>query len=242
MSYGVNGQKWSKYEKNPILDVSQNSWDSTYIAANGSAIVFNGKTLYFYQGRSYKYSFSDRDGTIRGFSKFYYNEFAVLTVGEKHSWDSNGVADPYVIEHNGILYMYYLGMEEMQVQRLGGAYSTDGINWVKGAYPIMDDGSKGSFDENGLGEPSVVYNVPYFYMLYTGRESDEKRDIGTAISLDGVFGTKQFSGVTLREQSGYLPGYKSFSGYSASRKFDDHKLDHAVEQIFNHLINLGLVE
>lgn len=85
------------------------------------------------------------------------------------------------------------------------------------------------------------------YNLFEGNLLDEKHKR----LLRLFFGTKQFSGITLREQSGYLPGYKSFSGYSASRKFgiaalsnisDDYMLDLAVEQIMNHLINLELIQ
>ncbi|SCW85490.1 Glycosyl hydrolases family 32 N-terminal domain-containing protein [Paenibacillus tianmuensis] len=186
LATSADGINWSKYDKNPVLDISTDSWDSTYIAANGAAIEFNGKILYLYHGKP-------KDGppaiglaqSEDGFS-FKKHNVPVLTAGDKHSWDSNGVADPYVIEHNGMLYMYFLGMDEMQVQRLGIARSEDGIKWEKIGKPIMDVGPKGSFDENGLGEPSVIYYAPYFYMLYTGRAADEKRDIGVAISLDGV--------------------------------------------------------
>lgn len=83
--------------------------------------------------------------------------------------------------------MYYLGQDSMGIQRLGVAASDDGIHWTKHANnPIMDVGVKGAFDENGLGEPSVVYKAPYFYMLYTGRNSIEQRNLGVAVSLDGI--------------------------------------------------------
>lgn len=108
-------------------------------------------------------------------------------LGGGDEWDSAGVADPYVIQFNGKLYMYYLGQNNMGIQRLGVAISEDGINWIKYANnPIMDLGAQGAFDENGLGEPSVIYHAPYFYMLYTGRNMAEQRNIGAAVSLDGV--------------------------------------------------------
>lgn len=107
--------------------------------------------------------------------------------GGGYKWDGAGVADPYVIKLNGKLYMYYLGQNNMGIQRLGVAVSEDGMHWIKYANnPIMDVGSKGSFDENGLGEPSVIYHAPYFYMIYTGRNTAEQRNIGAAVSLDGV--------------------------------------------------------
>jgi hypothetical protein len=107
--------------------------------------------------------------------------------GANSTWDSSGVADPYVVVEKDRWYLYYLGMNESAIQRLGVAVSEDGINWTKSASnPILDVGAAGSFDENGLGEPSVYYMAPYYYMLYTGRNAAEQRNIGLAVSLNGI--------------------------------------------------------
>lgn len=83
--------------------------------------------------------------------------------------------------------MYYLGMNDVYVQRLGIAYSDDGINWIKyNNNPILDVGAADTFDENGLGEPSVIFKDDMFYMIYTGRNKNEQRNIGLAVSYDGV--------------------------------------------------------
>lgn len=180
-----DGLKWEKYEQNPILDLRQDSWDNDYIAANGSAILFNNSVYYYYQSlRSAKIGLAISKDGLKFDSR---TDTPVLTVGKKGEWDCNSVADPYVIEINNILYMYYLGQDEHDVQRLGIAKSFDGINWHKYAQnPILDIGKNGTFDEKGLGEPSVIYQAPYFYMLYTGRDIQEQRNIGLAISLDGI--------------------------------------------------------
>ena len=183
-----DGINWVKSEKNPILDVTTDGWDQNYIAANGCAIVLENRVYYYYHGvmtetggASIGLAISNDGETFTERTKE-----PVLTVGETGAWDSVSVADPYVIEHNGLLYMYYCGQDSLGVQRLGVAISEDGRNWKKYNYPIMDVGVKGAFDEGGLGEPSVVYQYPYFYMLYTGRSAEEQRNIGVAISVDGV--------------------------------------------------------
>ncbi|ANB71483.1 hypothetical protein AYM40_03190 [Paraburkholderia phytofirmans OLGA172] len=85
------------------------------------------------------------------------------------------------------LYLYYLGQDEIATQRLGVARSSDGVTWQRSpANPILDVGAYGAFDENGLGEPSVAYAPPYFYMLYTGRSNAEIRNLGYAVSTDGI--------------------------------------------------------
>lgn len=189
LAISEDGISWDKIENNPVLDIRNDSWDSSYIAANGSAVVFQDKIYYFYHGIN-----TDTETSAIGLAisddaeKFEERtETPVLSGGGQSEWDCAGVADPYVIYFNGKLYMYYLGQNDKGIQRLGVAVSENGIDWIKYANnPIMDVGAKGAFDENGLGEPSVVYQAPYFYMLYTGRNAMEQRNIGVAISLDGV--------------------------------------------------------
>lgn len=199
-----DGIIWEKYKNNPVLTLSKEGWDSQYIAANGSAVVFQNKVYYFYQG------VNENNVTQIGLAisengmDFTKQKSPVLSCGAQGEWDSQGVADPYVIVLDGKLYLYYLGMNQLSIQRLGVAVSTDGIHWTKSnANPIMDVGVKGSFDENGLGEPSVYYEAPYFYMLYTGRNAEEMRNIGLAYSMDGINWYKNnYDGLfTLQEDS-----------------------------------------
>lgn len=182
-----DGVSWEKYPGNPVMEPDASSWDQKYIAANGGAVVFKGKVYYAYHGM-------DAKGVTRiglavstdGFS-FKKNPKPVLSPTNDGSWESTAVADPYLLVHEGSLYLYYLGNNGALIQRMGVAKSTDGITWARSnANPIFDVGAQGAFDENGLGEPSVAYQYPYFYMLYTGRAASEYRNVGYAVSLDGV--------------------------------------------------------
>lgn len=147
-------------------------------AGNGSATVVGDRILYWYQTGSPVEIALDHQ--------------IVLKTGPRGSWDEIGVADPYVIERNGELYMYYLGMDRARRQRLGLARSRDGVVWEKLiANPIMELGSLGSFDEMGLGEPAVWSSGGSYWMLYTGRARGEKRRIGLAKSADGIAWARQ---------------------------------------------------
>jgi hypothetical protein len=65
--------------------------------------------------------------------------------------------------------------------------SDDGLAWYKlRRNPILELGSYGAFDENGLGEPAVFVSRGYYWMLYTGRDRNEFRRMGMARSRDGV--------------------------------------------------------
>jgi predicted GH43/DUF377 family glycosyl hydrolase len=147
-------------------------------AGNGTALVRGDRVLYWYQtGFSVQIAL---EGSI------------VLKTGPRGSWDERGVADPYVIERNGELYLYYLGMDRARRQRLGVARSHDGVVWEKLiSNPIMELGAPGAFDEMGLGEPAVWSSGGWYWMLYTGRARGEKRRIGLVKSTDGVHWSRE---------------------------------------------------
>jgi predicted GH43/DUF377 family glycosyl hydrolase len=199
-----DGVLWKKYDKNPILSPSQKDWDVSYISANGSAVLWGQKVLYFYQGvDSYGVTNIGLATSEDGFT-FSKLPKPVLAIGPLHTWDSAAVGDPYVIAKGDTLYLYYLGQNDRFVQRLGVARSKDGIRWEKLiSNPVLEVGAAGTFDENGLGEPSVTHVPPYFYLIYTGRDAKENRNIGYAISTDGVNWKKMSTrGLLSSEQRG----------------------------------------
>jgi predicted GH43/DUF377 family glycosyl hydrolase len=185
LATSTDGVHWVKHPQ-AVLSTG-GAWDTQYIAANGAAIEWNHKILYLYQGQDAKGT--TRIGLATSDNGLHFDKAAspVLDVGSEHAWDSKAVGDPYLIARNGVLYLYYLGMDEHNIQRLGVAKSTDGKHWTKfSGNPILDVGAAGSFDENGLGEPSVVFSAPFYYMIYTGRDANENRNLGYAVSSDGV--------------------------------------------------------
>ncbi len=187
LALSEDGVHWVKSEDNPVLDIREDCWDASYIAANGSAIVYKDKVYYYYQGLERGTDASAIGLAISSDGEHFEQRTMLPVLRGGEDWECAGVGDPYVISFRGRLFMYYLGMDALGIQRLGVAFSDNGIDWA--AYennPIMDLGVRGAFDEKGLGEPSVIYQAPYFYMLYTGRNAEEQRNIGMAVSLDGV--------------------------------------------------------
>jgi predicted GH43/DUF377 family glycosyl hydrolase len=162
LAASIDGIHWTK--KGRILGPD---------AGNGSALVVKDHILYWYQTGSPV--------------QVALNKSIVLRTGPRGSWDEIGVADPYVIERSGELYMYYLGMDRARRQRLGVARSHDGVAWEKLiSNPILELGATGAFDEVGLGEPAVWSSGGSYWMLYTGRARGEKRRVGLAKSPDGI--------------------------------------------------------
>ena len=171
-----DGLTWTK--RGAILSPQE------YIAANGSVVKFRGSLLYYYQsGRT------PRIGLAREVSpgNWTMSSAPALNPGPYGSWDERGVADPYVIEADGRLYLYYIGLDRARRQRLGVATSSDGVQWSKlASNPILELGEFGAFDENGVGEPAVWDARGFYWLLYTGQARGEQRRLGLARSRDGV--------------------------------------------------------
>jgi predicted GH43/DUF377 family glycosyl hydrolase len=179
-----DGVQWEKLGR--VLSPDTSTWEGAYIAANGSALWYQGQFLYWYQAgaRNTPSLGLARSPDGRAWSK---TPAPVLGPGPRGSWDERGVADPCVIRAGGRFYLFYLGQDRARRQRLGVARSADGVRWEKlRQNPILELGGPGAFDENGLGEPAVWPAGGFWWMLYTGRGRGENRLLGLARSRDGV--------------------------------------------------------
>jgi predicted GH43/DUF377 family glycosyl hydrolase len=179
-----DGLEWKKFGM--VLGPDPQSWEGSYIAANGSALFYRGEFWYWYQAGA-------RDRPRIGLSrspngKVWRKEpAAVLSLGPRGAWDERGVGDPFAIRIEQYFYLFYLGQDRARRQRLGVARSQDGIAWEKlRSNPLLELGDVGAFDENGLGEPAVWTSGGFYWMLYTGRDVQENRRLGMARSTDGI--------------------------------------------------------
>jgi predicted GH43/DUF377 family glycosyl hydrolase len=168
-----------------VLSPDPQTWEGSYIAANGSALGVSGALWYWYVA-------GPRERPRLGLARNWHKEpRPVLEPGPYMSWDEYGVADPYVIRLGSTFYLYFLGEDRAVRQRIGVARSSDGVHWQKlASNPVLGLGRPGSFDENGLGEPAVWQAHGWYWMLYTGRGPGEVRQLGLARSADGVHWTK----------------------------------------------------
>ena len=190
LAVSPDGVRWSKQPK-PVLSPDAGTWESNYIAANGSALWFEGEFRYWYQTGAHDspriaYAHS-KDGI-----SWIKHPAPVLGYGTRGSFDESAAADPYVIRVGDTFYLYYLGQNRARQQRLGVARSRDGIVWEKfRGSPFWDLPAPGSgaFNENGDGEPAVFVYRDLYWMLWTGRDSGEHRSLGLAYSNDGVHWT-----------------------------------------------------
>lgn len=187
LAVSADGIAWHKEGK--ILSPDPSTWEGDYIAANGSAWADENGILYYYQAGQPPRIGLARSGNGHQWHK---NGAPVLDTGPRGSWDERGVADPYVIRLGHNYYMFYLGMDRARRQRIGVAYSSEGLTWRKlRSNPILELGGYGAFDELALGEPAVWISRGYYWMLYTGTDRSQLRRIGLARSQNGIAWEKQ---------------------------------------------------
>ncbi len=184
-----DGGRWQK--QGVVLAPDRATWEGSYIAANGTAMVTGDQFLYWYVAGPKE---TPRLGLAKSADGRNWTKLPrpVLETGPRGSWDERGVADPYIIRTAGYFYLFYLGQDRARRQRLGVARSIDGEHWEKlRTNPVLELGSDFSFDENGLGEPAVWQGQGWYWMLYTGRHRSERRSLGVARSRDGVHWEKR---------------------------------------------------
>jgi len=105
---------------------------------------------------------------------------AVLSPGAPGSWDSYMVGVTAILKDDTGYKMYYAGCSSHNnIQNIGLAFSTDGINWQKMDNPIM---SASSYDESGISATAVVKKENTYYMYF----SSNRLNIGVAVSQDGI--------------------------------------------------------
>ncbi len=134
----------------------------------------------------------------------------VINVGniETHEWDAASVADPMVIKEDGVYRMWYSGAGDVPEEKtwhiwVGYATSEDGINWTKYKdNPVLDVGKADSFEDRGVGQPSVVFNGSEYEMWYSGWDDIDKAwssQIGYATSSDGIHWIKSSDNPVVRK-------------------------------------------
>jgi predicted GH43/DUF377 family glycosyl hydrolase len=115
----------------------------------------------------------------------------VLDVGPEGSWDDRGVATPCVLYINDTLHMWYAGVSNISdLISIGYATSTDGFTWDKDTLnPVLTGGGEGSWDQEDVYVPNVLFLDTIYYMWYNGNDGGGE-SLCLATSPDGRYWTK----------------------------------------------------
>ena len=120
----------------------------------------------------------------------------VLDLGASGSWDDVSVILPSVILETGTFKMWYHG-DDGSATRIGYATSSDGVTWSKSSSnPVLGLGAAGSWDDEAILEPTVLFDGSNYHMWYQGFDGNTRR-IGYATSSDGIAWNKSTSNPVL---------------------------------------------
>lgn len=182
-----NGADWTKHEANPVLEPGpEGSWDERGVRP-GDVVLIEDEYHMWYTGANAAGTAqiglaTSPDGVA--WTKFAGNP--VLRVGATDS-DALGVYRPGVLFDGETYRMWYTGVGDDGVNRIGLATSVNGIDWVRDPdSPILDVGDSEAWDATAVMEPAVILDRPNatYHLWYTG-EGEEVRRIGHATAKAG---------------------------------------------------------
>jgi len=199
-----DGISWTKYddpttttspfaESDPVFNPGESgAWDDEIVL--GVSVLLLDDTYYMWYTGSGEPSLSGPFSIGRATSTDGINwvrdtaNNPVLGPGEPGAWDDVWINRPCVIFDGTIYHMWYgAGGEGESQVKMGHATSPDGITWIRDANnPVL---IPGSWDNDRIEMPNVVYDGSTFHMWYTGGTFQEWR-IGYATSPDGSIWTK----------------------------------------------------
>lgn len=97
----------------------------------------------------------------------------VLTGGNPREWDENGVLAINVYFDGFTDQMWYTGLNANWVSQLGYATSPNKITWTKYVLnPVLGAGTPGTWEERGIGSPSVIFDNTIYHMWYDGIDNN----------------------------------------------------------------------
>jgi hypothetical protein len=150
------------------------------------------------------------------------------------------IETPSVVRFRGTYHMYYTGIHakgKIPVMEIGHATSSDGINWVKDAQPVIrSTGKVAEWSGYAAAEPGAVVFKDRIYLYFVGvgaRASGtppQMQSIGLAISEDGRnFGPAR----VVHTQTSRYPPEAGFPGYSTVSALADGDTMHLFYAVVN---------
>ena len=109
----------------------------------------------------------------------------VLNHGGTGSWDGSYILHPTVYFDGTTYHMWYTGGGG-EFGKIGYATSPDSITWTKySGNPVLTPGDPGSWDDQGINSPEVLFINGFFHMWFGGFDGSHAQ-IGHATSLNGI--------------------------------------------------------
>lgn len=166
-----------------------------------------------------------------------HNNNPVLSGGPPSAWDGGRIYYPTIL-FDGMLYrMWFAGFNPTlnAPPAIGYATSPDGFHWTKYTNNPVLSSTPGTFENDAVFEPVVVYDGTRFHMWYAGAsQSGTAYAVGYATSSDGINWTKHANNPVLQpgpprswDEQGVFPSAVIFDGSTFKMWYSGIKQDFA---------------
>ncbi len=186
-----DGAHWTKSAQNPVLDVGPASWNAA-ASYEGYVVKVDGGYKMWYTGLDasgmWKLGYASSPDGIAWAKGNGVNP--VIGTG---TWYARGPHNPSVLgpDNNGAYKMWFQGnpIAHALVQ-VGYAIATNETTWTVNADPAFSYGTAGSWDDDKVMNPKVLFDGQRYEMWYGGEQHDGITEIGYATSPDGLNWTR----------------------------------------------------
>ena len=193
-----DGITWTKSAENPVLSEGPAPWENAG-SSEGYVIATASGYKMWYTGEDFPYNLriayaASPDGIVWTKAA---SANPVLSPGP---WYLRGPHLPSVLgpDSLGGYKMWFTGEPFVHADfQIGYATATDETTWTPRADPVFSYGSAGSWDDDKVFCPKVLYNGKQYEMWYAGERSDGRTQIGYATSIDGLSWTRHSSNPVL---------------------------------------------
>lgn len=184
IGYAVSqdGITWEKYSGNPVLVAGNpGSWDE--IEAGFPSIQYqDGTYKMWYTGKNANGKYALGYATSPDGINWEHYPFNPILSGTAGSWDEPGVLGARVLFDGNVYRTWYSRQDNGLI---GYATSTDGISWNKSPNnPVLVTGLDGTWDNQEVYFPDVLYSDGIYMMWYGATNSDNSLGIGYAIATE----------------------------------------------------------
>jgi predicted GH43/DUF377 family glycosyl hydrolase len=189
-NFSIRICKLAKYAANPVLSVgTSGSWDDNGVRA--PATLKEGATYkMWYTGSDGSNPFQVGLATSANGTTWIKDTANNPVLSPSQTWEAAGIIAGDVISDSGVYKMWYTGLDNSGVFRVGYATSPDGVAWTKHTgNPVLDVGTAGSWEDEDVVRPTIIKEGSTYHMWYRGYDGVTSR-IGHATSPDGLTWTR----------------------------------------------------
>lgn len=212
-----DGINWVRPISTPVLIPGDSgTWDSWSVAPG--PVIKDGATYRMYYLGCSNPNDQFHIGLATSSDGKLWQKYPTPVLVGSSNWERQ-ISPHSILKKNGIYFLYYVGRNQTFLDRIGVAFSNDGVSWSKySGNPIITPTQ--SWEGSGVSWPGVIYNNGVFKMIYQ-MISYQNKAFGMATSFDGKVWTKSNSNPIFKAQNTYNSWANSDISYPGFLKTDN---------------------